>query len=274
MVEFLLHFEQMAGRFPPLFLIAPGVAMVLLGLFLWLGGLGLAKVVAALAGIIAGGIVGFIVSGNNLGWAIASALASAIVDILLRKIFGAALAAAIVALMVFAVVAWPDLQNAQSLKSYPSPKEDAGNYTLSKAQTMEILKAYATDLGGAVKQSCSQTSKMIWAAVAAAAVVSLIVGLSLWQLASAFCYATLGVTLIFVGMVSLLLYKGSGPVSDICNRGMFYLGVLGAMIAFGTIEQLLLLRRSKAGLAGKAGEEKGRKSAADAPRRHLGWRSS
>ncbi len=108
---------------------------------------------------------------------------------------------------------------------------------------------------------------------AAAAAVSLIVGFSLWQLASAFCYATLGVALIFSGMVSLLLYKGSGPISDICNRGMFYLGVLGAMIAFGTFAQLLLLRRSKTRLAAKAGEEKRGKHVTDAPPRHLGWRS-
>ncbi len=264
----------MAGRFPPLFLIVPGVAMVLLGLFLWLGGLGLAKVVAAIAGIVVGGILGFIASGNNLGWAIAIALVAAMVDIVLRKIFGAALAAAIVSSIVVVVVAWPDLRDAQSLKSYPSPKEDSGAYTLTQDQAAEMLKSYATDLGGAVKQSCTQTSKLIWAAAAAAAAVSLIVGFSLWQLASAFCYATLGVALVFAGMVSLLLYKGSGPISDICNRGMFYLGVLCAMIAFGTFEQLLLLRRSKTQLAAKASEEKGRKAVTDAPRRHLGWRSS
>ncbi|GAG23662.1 unnamed protein product, partial [marine sediment metagenome] len=40
MFELLEHFEQVAVRFSPVVLIVPGLVAVLLGLFVWLGGLG------------------------------------------------------------------------------------------------------------------------------------------------------------------------------------------------------------------------------------------
>ncbi|MHC4088531.1 MAG: hypothetical protein ACYSU5_25490 [Planctomycetota bacterium] len=62
----------------------------------------------------------------------------------------------------------------------------------------------------------------------------------LWNLTSALCSAVLGALLIFAGMVLLLLYKGAMPVTVIDRKAPFFAAVFGAMVAFGTVEQLVL----------------------------------
>ena len=44
MFEILQNFEQTVTRFDPIVLTGPGVATVIIGLFVWLGGLGFKKV--------------------------------------------------------------------------------------------------------------------------------------------------------------------------------------------------------------------------------------
>ncbi len=62
------------------------------------------------------------------------------------------------------------------------------------------------------------------------------------RLIPALCSTILGTLLIFAGMILLLLYKGSAPITHINDRQSFY-GTIGiAMTAFGTITQLLLCR--------------------------------
>lgn len=59
------------------------------------------------------------------------------------------------------------------------------------------------------------------------------------RLIPALCSTALGTLLIFAGMILLLLYKGSAPITHINDRQSFYATVCIAMIAFGTITQLL-----------------------------------
>lgn len=70
-------------------------------------------------------------------------------------------------------------------------------------------------------------------------------GFFLGHLIPALCCAALGTILIFTGMVLLLLYKGSVPISHISSRQPFYAVVFAAMIAFGTLEQLLFCRYTR-----------------------------
>jgi hypothetical protein len=84
------------------------------------------------------------------------------------------------------------------------------------------------------------------------AVIFIIGGRSLQQLASALCCSILGTVLIFAGMILLLLNKGSMPVSIISNRLSFYVAVFAAMMVFGTTEQLLLCKKSETSPAAKS----------------------
>ena len=52
MLEIAQNFEQVAAEFRPVVLIGPGLAAVWVGLFVWLGGLGVRRVLLAVVGAI------------------------------------------------------------------------------------------------------------------------------------------------------------------------------------------------------------------------------
>jgi len=89
MLEFAQKFEQMAAGLRPIVLIGPGLASVLVGLLIWLGGLWFRKVLAAVAGAAIGGICGFFLAGQNITWTIGLAIAGAVTAIILGRILAA-----------------------------------------------------------------------------------------------------------------------------------------------------------------------------------------
>jgi hypothetical protein len=242
MLEFIQNFEQIAARFTPAVLVVPGLAAVLLGLFIWLGGLRFRRFMAVVIGAVIGGICGFFVAGRNVTATLVSTGVGAGLGAIFKKIFIIMLTAAIAVLVGFAVLNWPAIENADSLKQFPDCwiPDDAGYFGISQA--IEITTEYAAAPGDALRQVCSQMPLRNWAIIAAIGAASITAGFFLWRIISAFCCAIVGTTLIFAGMVLLLLYKGSEPLSRIYNGGWFYAAVFAAMTGFGTIEQLLLLR--------------------------------
>ncbi len=214
MFEIALHFEQMATQFRPIILIGLGLASVIIGLFLWLGGLGFRKVLVIVVGAVSGGVCGFFITDRNIVSAGILAALAVFIAILFEKIFITILAAALAAVVAFAVLAGPYIQN-------------------------------QADFSTKIKQACLQMPAYSWVIIAALLVIFIMAGFFLWRLTSALCCAALGTMLIFAGMISLLLYKGAAPISYICSRTLFYTVVLVAMMAFGTIEQLLLSKPPK-----------------------------
>jgi len=72
--------------------------------------------------------------------------------------------------------------------------------------------------------------------------ILLIVAFFAKRIALAACCSVLGTALIFCGMILLLFYKGSMPVSSIAENQPFYSAVVAAMVSFGILAQLLLAR--------------------------------
>jgi len=250
MFEFIQHFEQIAARFRPVVLIAPGLAAVLLGLFIWLGGLRFRRFIAVVVGAVIGGVCGFFAAGRNVTAALVSTGVGAGLGAIFKKIFIIILTAAITVFAGFAVLNRPAIENADSLKQFPDCwiPDDTGYFDIRQA--VEITTGYAATAGDALRQVCSQMSLRNWAIIAAIGAASIAAGFFLWRIISAFCCAVVGTTLIFAGMILLLLYKGSEPLSRIYNGGWFYAAIFAAMTGFGTIEQLLFhqpaLRKVKA----------------------------
>ncbi len=183
MFEILLKFEEKAVLLDSIVLIASGIACVILGLFIWLGGFGFRKSLAALVGAAIGGISGYFITGLNT---------------VLTIVFG--ITAAVIA-VVF---------------------EDA-----------------------------------------------LTSGSFGWRLVSALLCSTLGALLIFTGMILLLIYKGTGPISYISYKVPFFSSVFAAMILFGTIEHLLLCQRIKE----KRKKEKSDNRDEESSKKSLSWRN-
>ena len=210
MFEIAKNFEQAAGQFSPIILACAGVAALLLGLFVWLGGLGFRRLLLVLAGAVAGFIWGFFLVGPNIMFAVLLAGLVAAVVVLFERIFIPVVAAGLVVVFAFAFLA----------EQYMAP-------------------------GDSLKQVCMQMPAESRAIIAASGVTSIAAGFFFGRLTSAFCYAASGVVLIFAGMISILLYKGALPISSISSRPSFYAAVFAAMIVFGTVEQLLLCRYTK-----------------------------
>ncbi|MGA1980503.1 MAG: hypothetical protein ABSG99_08100 [Sedimentisphaerales bacterium] len=256
MFEIARQLEQTAGRFNPAVLIWPGLAAVLVGLFVWLGGLESKRTLVAIVGGVSGGICGFFISGRNIVPAMISAGIAMVIAIILEKIFIAILAGVLAAILGFAVLARPDIENAGAAPPISRDKTQNREEVFSIGQSAEIAKGYIADFVTEIKRILSQMPAYNYATIAAIAMVFIVAGFFQQHLTSAFCCAALGTMLIFAGMISLLLYKGAAPISRICQNPLFYLGVFGVMTAFGMAEQLLLCQRIKGMLTRKKEKNK------------------
>jgi hypothetical protein len=239
MIEIFQNFEQIAIRCSPSVLIGLGLGAVLVGLFVWLGGLGFRKLLIAVAGAVSGGICGFFIVGRNIMPAIILASLGAVIAIIFERVFVTILLAVLVAVFSFAFLARPYVEISE--EAIPTNQSPA----LSVGESVQLMKTYIVDVSDRIKRACSQMPVHNWVIILILAVAFIVVGFYLERLASALCYSTLGTMLIFAGMILLLLYKGSAPISGIDSRPLFYGGVFVAMAAFGTIEQLLVCQPAK-----------------------------
>jgi hypothetical protein len=246
MFGILRDFESAVGRtvgLSPIVLVGPGLVCVIVGLFIWLGGLGFRKVLAAAAGAATGAICGFCVPGQNIMYAAFIALLAGTFAMLFERIYIVILAAALAAAFGFVILAGPHFDDSRQGGGASSGQASAQDSALGVRKSTEKLREYMYNAGGKIKHAGSQMPMYKWAIIAVLVIVCVAAGASLRRLTSALCCSVLGTVLIFGGMILLLLNKNSRPVSIISNRPLSYLAVFAAMIAFGTIEQLLLCRQ-------------------------------
>jgi hypothetical protein len=237
MLEVLQSFEQSAATFSPIVLIGPGMAAVVIGLFIWLGGLGFRRLLLAAAGAASGWLCGFFLIGRTFTIALALACIIAVVAVIFEKAFMIILAAALAAVIGFVLL------NARQVPT--SAKTASRTQARDIRSSLTVMESYSFDAGQKVRQTWSDMPALNWGVIVLAVLVAIVAGFFLWRLVSAFCCAALGTTLIFAGMISLLLYKGSAPITAIYNRPSFYGIAFAAMTAFGTVEQLIFCRPKK-----------------------------
>lgn len=254
MLEFFLSFEKTAPQFSPIILMGIGILCLLAGLFIWLGGLGLRKILVAVIGIIAGSLCGFFLDKKIILTAIFATVA-AVIAIAFERIFIILLLAALVTASALLVLSAPYFQ--QDTKSI---FEHTRQEHLSINESIVILKVFVADFDTKLKDASLQMPFYNWIIISALALTSLVGAFFLRRLTTALCCATLGTILIFAAMLSLLEYKNSEPISHIAQKQLFYLAVLTVMIAFGTIEQLLLCKYKTRQLKKKQQEEKSQES--------------
>lgn len=258
MLEIFQNFEQVAARFNPSILIGSGVAILILGLLIWLVGLGLRKIFISLAGLGGGVVVGLFVVGRNIFSASLSGALAALFALIFEKVLVVLLAAALAAAVAFTVLAEPYFEKAENFTAQSQMSEQTTITSLE--EILQELKTFGHDAGRKIKQAGTKIPVKIWAIIAAPAVIFLICGVILWRFTSAMFFSFLGTMVIFLGMILLLLYKEIEPVSYIRGKPLICAAVFLAMAAFGTIFQLLLCKGSKKKKVTeiKPGEEKGK----------------
>ncbi len=243
MVEILKSFEQVATRLRPAILVLPGLSAAALGLFIWLGGLGFRRLLLAVIGGLVGAGVAFCITAAYPAALFLLGLLGAFLAVVFQRFFTAALLGLLAGIATFGVVAWPHLRPAQGMLAGQLNTTEASR-PLTSAESVEVVHLYLLDLTDAVKRAARQLIASRWAVVAAAVLVFLLIGLMFRHLGGALVCANLGTTLIFVGLVALLMFKGSGPIVRIEARAAFFGLTFAAMVAFGTLEQWVLLRRA------------------------------
>jgi hypothetical protein len=161
---------------------------------------------------------------------------------ILERLFIAILTAALAAAVAFVVLVGPHIEYAQKAATVRPAETSAQRQAISVRESAEIMKAYIIDAGQTIKHAGLQMPVYHWMIIMVLALIFIVAGFSLWRLAMALCCSALGTILIFAGMILLLLHKGAVPVSIICSKSSYYATAFIAMIAFGTIEQLLLCK--------------------------------
>jgi hypothetical protein len=243
MLEIFQNFEQLIDRFSSWLLIASGVVFILLGLCIWVAGHSLRKILISLAGLAGGIVVGLFVIGKNIFSASLSGALSTLIALILEKILVVLLAAALAAAIAFTILAEPYFVQTETVEI----QDDISiqTTTIGPNETLEELKTFGLDAGEKIKQAGTKIPVYIWAIIAAVAAVLLVCGIVLWRFTSALFFSVLGTMVIFLGMILLLSYKGTEPISHICSKPLISAAVFLAMAAFGTIVQLLLCKGSK-----------------------------
>lgn len=244
MPESLQNLERAAASFSPIVLIGLGSAAVLFGLFLWVGGLGFRKILVAILGAVSGSICGFLIIRQNIA-ALALAAIAAIIAVILERLFITMLAASLAAAFVLIILACPYIERSDAAIPTNHDEVSEQGLTVSASGSLKILKIHTVNCIYEIKQACPKMPVYNWLIIVTSAVIFIPAGLYLYRLASAFCCAALGTILIFAGMILLLLYKTSAPISHICHSSSFYLAVFTAMITFGTLEQMLICKSPK-----------------------------
>ncbi|HUT28896.1 MAG TPA: hypothetical protein VMX13_03805 [Sedimentisphaerales bacterium] len=204
-------FVRTVANLGPHALIPAGIVAVLLGLFIWLGGLGFRKALAVIVGAVGGLLCALLFAGKHPSHLVLAAAAGIAVALIFEKIFLTLLAAAL--LGVAAIVAF----------------------------------AYFHDVGDTVslRHTLSQLPPLAWIAAAGLAALCILAGFFIWRFVSALACSILGTMLVFAGMILLLTYKGAEPLKSIAGRAPLYAAVFGVMVAFGAAVQLLLCPRCK-----------------------------
>lgn len=269
MLEALEYYQSLAQRFHSQLLCGPGIAVVLMGLSVWLAGLRWRKILGVLAataiavtGVFAVGCGGLYTATIAAG---AGVLAGILFDKAVLGIFGALLAAGIV-LMFFAcnkVVNHPASKvefyqdsshhnprdiNAEDFvtrHSYPVwPEYEANAEPIPSRQAVEITVKMAGYFADNAKKGLSLCGTAGYAAAGFAAITTTVIAMAAVRLFISLMSAAMGTVIIFTGMIMLLFYKGSEPVTLISQRPWFYLIVFAAMIIFGSAVQLVLSPQS------------------------------
>ncbi|OHB64112.1 MAG: hypothetical protein A2Y77_11540 [Planctomycetes bacterium RBG_13_62_9] len=244
MVDVLKSFEQVSDRLNPLVLVVPGLVMVAAGLVVWLGGLGLRRVLLAVLGAAAGWIAAMLLVGRSSITAGASALAAACIAAIFQRLFTALLLSLLSFGTAFVVLAGPGLAEFEG-GLVGDPDAARSDQKLSVRDSLQIARAYGLDVVDGVRYAAGRLTAARWATLAALAAGALAFGVLLRSAGGAIACATLGTLLIFAGLLLLLIYKGSAPVGRIAGSPAFYGLVFAGMAAFGTLEQLALCRRAE-----------------------------
>jgi len=206
MLEIAKILQTYAQNLSPEAQIAAGIIILILGLFLWLGGIGYTRILSITLGALFGLACCYLFTEHTPLEMLVSAAVAGVIAMLLEKAFITLITAALAAAFAFLI----------------------------------LFQMQKVNLDSGLRTTLSQLAVQHWIIIAGPAVLAIIAGFYIWPLVRPMCSAALGTIFIFAGMILLLVFKGSAPAKIISEKSYFYSLVFVVMIAFGAFLQLIL----------------------------------
>jgi hypothetical protein len=255
MLEVLNEFQNAALAFSPAVLVAGGVLCVLLGIIFWLAGTKFTKILAMVIGLNIGAIAAFhLFPKHDASAAIVGGLVGALAARFLHQFV--AIITGSTAFAIAVVVFLVGTHFSEKFVGAPYQNPSAISVKISPMQTVNQTGLRLRNIAETLYSLSLRLPLKTCAVFAAATVLLAVVGMFFGRIFIAFACSGLGVTLICGGMLMLLLYKGSSPLTQVYERISFYFPVFAGMVAAGTVVQAVLCRPPKLKMLKRNEEEK------------------
>lgn len=245
MLDVLNEFQNAALVFSPSMLVVPGVLGVLAGIIFWLAGTKFTKIIAVTAGFVGGGIVAFywFPARNQAAAAIIGTLAGGLAAMFLHKFIVVAAGTAVFAIAAMTFLVGTHFNDQVTGVVYQSAA--ATSVKLSTSQSAEQIKLHLAKVGYRLCRLSIRLPFVTWPAFAGAVVAVAVAAMFFGRFVTAFACSSLGAAMIFAGMVSLLMYKGSSPLTYVYGHISFFFWIFASMAVAGAVAQFILCRAPK-----------------------------
>ncbi len=243
MFEASQNLEQVSLYFAPQVVIIPGVLCLVLGLFVWLGGLRWNRFIAVLVGVFGGALLACRAAEYQIATITLAVLVGGGLGMFFKRIAVVLVGVVIVATAALIIAEGPVRETTNPLPPKIQVSDiDGSAERLNIFESLEIMNSYfryySGRIGSAVRDGAGSPEGLTFALVGGVAVAAL--GSFLPRFTVSAVSSALGTGLIFVGMVLILFYKGARPISHVYERAWIYNTVIVVMIVFGTAVELLL----------------------------------
>lgn len=245
MFEASQNLEQVSRYFAPQVVIIPGVLCIVLGLFIWLGGLRFNRFIGMFAGVLAGVLLVCRATEFRIPTIGLAVLVGGGLGMFFKRIAVVSVGVVIVSTAALIITAGPARETTDPLPPEIQISDTAERLNIiGSLEVMNIYFRYYSEVtGNAVRRGAGIAEGLTFALIGGVAVAAL--GAFLPRFTVSAVSSVLGTWLIFIGMVLVLLYKGSRPISHVYGWAGIYNTVVVVMIVFGIVVELLLCPSKK-----------------------------
>lgn len=245
----ITEIQQQINQLVPIVLVAPALILTGSGLLIWLMGIRSLRFIAAMAAASVGLFCAWHFTDRQLVPMVLFAVIPLLLSLFLYKamvvVLGGLLTAGLILFVPFAV-AHVNATHA-SVRQAPVPQDPQAQQAAAPdlAQSVQRAQEYLVSLKQSLVDyfNALPSGRKSVALMVALGVIGF--GLFSWRLVCSAACSTLGTILIGLGMLLLLYYKGSDPLT-ILKQNMQVIGlVLIAMVAVGTLLQYWISPRKK-----------------------------
>lgn len=244
MLEAFQNLEKNALDFAPEVLAVPGVLCVVLGLCVWLGGMRWSRPTATVFGVLAGFLWAFFLTDRQTAAFVSMTVVVGAFALFFNRAALVVAGAATTLVITLVIFAAPYLSKPKDMQ-YPQSKISTADERASQdigpiTESLEAAKTQVVFLGDLLGRAINLVpfEKLLISAVAA--IIFATAGYFMPQLIIALTCSAWGTTIIWLGMILLLLFKGARPVTLIYTKAGVFGVVALAMIVLGSVVQLLL----------------------------------